>query len=70
MLMYRYQLPLYYQSGRNHSPEQSGIDIIPFMLAVCIGIFVSGGAVSKFGHYYPWLVGGYVHLTLIQLYMS
>jgi len=61
ILMSRYQLPLYYQSGRNHSPEQSGIDIIPFMLAVCIGIFVSGGAVSKFGHYYPWLVGGYVH---------
>lgn len=58
VLMPRYQLPLYYQSGRNHSPEQSGIDIIPFMLAVCIGIFVSGGAVSKSGHYYPWLVGG------------
>jgi hypothetical protein len=56
--MSRYQLPLYYQSGRNHSPEQSGIDIIPFMLAVCVGIFISGGAVSKTGHYYPWLVGG------------
>ena len=43
---------------RGRTPEQSGIDIIPFMLAVCIGIFIQGGYVTKFGrYYYPLLIG-------------
>lgn len=58
MLGGTYQLPLFYQAGRHHSPEQSGIDIIPFMLSICVAIFISGGAVTKTGHYYPWLVAG------------
>nr|XP_031860928.1 uncharacterized protein CI109_003655 [Kwoniella shandongensis]KAA5528000.1 hypothetical protein CI109_003655 [Kwoniella shandongensis] len=58
MLGGTYQLPLYYQAGRAHSAEKSGIDIIPFMLAVCIGIFVSGGLTTKFGRYYPFLIAG------------
>lgn len=58
MLGGTYQLPLFYQAGRAQSPEQSGISIIPFMLAVCIGIFVAGGAVAKFGRYYPFLLIG------------
>lgn len=32
------------------------------MLAVCIGIFVSGGYVAKKGRYYPFLLIGYVML--------
>ncbi|WWD17745.1 hypothetical protein CI109_102186 [Kwoniella shandongensis] len=49
MLGGTYQLPF---------AEKSGIDIIPFMLAVCIGIFVSGGLTTKFGRYYPFLIAG------------
>ncbi|TXT09034.1 hypothetical protein VHUM_02508 [Vanrija humicola] len=58
MLGGTYQLPLYYQAGQGHSPQKSGIDIIPFMIIVCVGIFVSGGAVTKWGHYYPFLIAG------------
>ncbi|WOO81253.1 Aspyridones efflux protein [Vanrija pseudolonga] len=58
MLGGTYQLPLYYQAGRGHSAQKSGIDIIPFMIIVCVGIFVSGGFVTKFGHYYPFLLIG------------
>ena len=58
MLGGTYQLPLFYQAGRGHSPQKSGIDIIPFMIIVCVGIFVSGGIVTKFGRYYPFLIIG------------
>lgn len=58
MLGGTYQLPLYYQAGRAHSPEKSGIDIIPFMLSVCVAIFVAGGGTHALGLYYPFLVTG------------
>lgn len=58
MLGGTYQLPLFYQATRNHSAQQSGIDIIPFMIMVCVGIFVSGGFVTKTGRYYPFLIIG------------
>ncbi|KIR53334.1 major facilitator superfamily transporter [Cryptococcus gattii Ru294] len=58
MLGGTYQLPLFYQAVRGHSPEKSGIDIIPFMLATCVGILISGGVATKFGRYYPFLLIG------------
>jgi MFS family permease len=58
MLGGTYQLPLFYQAGRDHSPQKSGIDIIPFMLLVCMGIFVSGGIVTKWGRYYWFFIIG------------
>jgi len=30
------------------------------MLAVCVGIFISGGFVAKLGRYYPFLIIGLV----------
>nr|ODN82466.1 major facilitator superfamily transporter [Cryptococcus depauperatus CBS 7841] len=58
MLGGTYQLPLFYQAVRNHSPEKSGVDIIAFMLSVCVAIFVSGGFTTKFGRYYPFFLLG------------
>lgn len=58
MLGGTYQLPLFYQAGRGHSAQKSGIDIIPFMVLVCVGIFVSGGFVTKFGHYWTFIIVG------------
>ncbi|CAK9781215.1 unnamed protein product [Cutaneotrichosporon oleaginosum] len=53
-----YQLPLYYQASKLHSAQKSGIDIIPFMVVVCVGIFISSGFVTKFGYYYPFFFIG------------
>ncbi|WVQ85241.1 hypothetical protein IAT38_007406 [Cryptococcus sp. DSM 104549] len=58
MLGGTYQLPLFYQAGRGHSPEKSGVDIIPFMALICAAIFISGGFTTKFGRYYPFLIIG------------
>ena len=53
-----YQLPLYYEAVRNHSPTKAGIDILPFMIACCVAIFISGGATTATGRYWPWLLIG------------
>lgn len=37
LLLGTYYLPLWYQATRGHSATKSGIDILPFMLAVVIG---------------------------------
>ncbi|GMK56662.1 hypothetical protein CspeluHIS016_0305020 [Cutaneotrichosporon spelunceum] len=58
MLGGTYQLPLFYQATRNHTPQKSGIDIIPFMIMICFGIFVSGASVTKNGRYYPFFIIG------------
>jgi len=58
MLGGTYQLPLYYEAVRNHSPTKAGIDIIVFMVSVCIGIFISGGLTQKFGRYLPFILAG------------
>jgi hypothetical protein len=58
MLGGTYQLPLFYQAGRGRTPVNSGVDILPFMLSVCIAIFISGGFVTGVGRYWPLFVVG------------
>ncbi|KAG8923237.1 hypothetical protein FRC02_011279 [Tulasnella sp. 418] len=57
LLVGAYYLPLYYQSSLEHSATRSGIDILPFMLAVVVGAGISGGVISKTGYPKPFLVG-------------
>ena len=58
MLGGTYQLPLFYEAVKNHSPTKAGIDIIVFMVSCCAGIFVSGGATSATGRYWYWILAG------------
>ncbi|KAK4685090.1 MFS transporter, DHA2 family, glioxin efflux transporter, partial [Tremellales sp. Uapishka_1] len=58
MLGGTYQLPLFYEAVKGHSAEKAGIDIIPFMLSICVAIFISGGVSSKTGRYWPFLLMG------------
>lgn len=46
------------EAVKEHTPTKSGIDILPFMLAVVISSMISGVIISKTGHYYPFLVLG------------
>lgn len=57
-LIFTYYIPIYYQAGRNHSATKSGVDLLPLMLSVVISIVVSGQLVSRYGRYWPYLVGG------------
>ncbi|KAK2594895.1 hypothetical protein QQS21_007394 [Conoideocrella luteorostrata] len=57
-LIFTYYIPIYYQAGRHHSATKSGVDLLPLMLSVVISILVSGQLVSRYGRYWPYLVGG------------
>src|SRR5271170_7479074 len=52
-----YYLPFFYQA-KGRTAQQSGIDIIPFMLSAVIGSFGSGAVVNITGHYLSYLLVG------------
>ncbi|ORY87889.1 major facilitator superfamily domain-containing protein [Protomyces lactucae-debilis] len=52
-----YYIPLYFQAIKGASAVQSGIRILPIMLAVVVSSIVSGGLISKVGYYLPFLIG-------------
>jgi len=56
MLLAVYYLPLLYQA-KGHSATKSGIDILPFMLAVVISAGGSGAIINSTGRYWPFLFG-------------
>ncbi|GAA5902761.1 MDR family MFS transporter [Sporobolomyces salmoneus] len=58
MLVLTYYIPIYYQAARNHSPTQSGLDILALMLGTVVSVIVSGRLVGTFGRYWHFLVLG------------
>ncbi|ORX33889.1 major facilitator superfamily-domain-containing protein [Kockovaella imperatae] len=53
-----YQVPLYYQAVRHHSPTKAGIDQLPFMISSVIALAVSGGVAQSTGRYWYSLIIG------------
>jgi MFS family permease len=51
-----YYLPIYFQTVRNASPAMSGVMILPSIGGTMLFGLVSGFAVSKTGHYIPWMM--------------
>ncbi|KAL8689624.1 MAG: hypothetical protein Q9218_004750 [Villophora microphyllina] len=54
--MLLYYLPIYFQSVSGVSPSESGIRNIPLVIAISLFSIVSGGSISKFGHYVPIMI--------------
>jgi MFS family permease len=52
-----YYLPFFYQS-KGKTAAQSGIQIIPFMLAAVVASMGTGAIVNITGHYLGWLIVG------------
>jgi MFS family permease len=52
-----YWIPFYYQA-LNRSAEQSGIDIIPLMMAMVVGSGLGGWLNSATGRYTPYMIAG------------
>lgn len=53
-----YYLPIYFQTARGASAQQSGIDNIPFVLASGLFSLLSGGFISATGYYGPIMAFG------------
>ena len=50
-----YFLPVYFQAIHNLSPSASGIASIPLILSNVVSIAVTGGLITKFGYYVPYI---------------
>jgi len=55
-----YYLPIYFQTTRGASAQQSGIDIIPLVLAAGLFSLVAGGLMTTLGHIIPIMLVGSV----------
>ncbi|KAF8132176.1 transporter [Mycena galopus ATCC 62051] len=56
LFLYSYYIPIYYQAVHHHSATKSGLDLLPFMLAIVIIVISCGQISSKIGRYWPFLV--------------
>uniref|UniRef100_A0A093UTS5 Putative HC-toxin efflux carrier TOXA n=1 Tax=Talaromyces marneffei PM1 TaxID=1077442 RepID=A0A093UTS5_TALMA len=50
-----YYWPLYFQSVKNTSAENSGIYMLPFAISTMFSTFVAGWVISKVGYYVPFM---------------
>lgn len=50
------KLPLWFQAVRSASAQQSGINILPMLAAVIVGVVASGIVVSSVGYYTPMML--------------
>ncbi|KAJ7501827.1 ABC transporter [Mycena galericulata] len=64
LLLFSYYIPIFYQAVRHKSATDSGVDLLPFMLGVVLTVIGSGQLVSRFGHYWPFLVVAPVFLAI------
>ncbi|EJD40242.1 MFS general substrate transporter, partial [Auricularia subglabra TFB-10046 SS5] len=53
-----FELPLYFQAVKGHSPTKSGLDLMPITIALVITSAVVGGITSKTGRYWHFLILG------------
>ncbi|CAO1625085.1 unnamed protein product [Sympodiomycopsis kandeliae] len=58
-----YFLPLYFQSVRGSSAIRSGVQTLPFIIAVIFAVSMTGGLVNKYGYYIPYLLLGSALMT-------
>ncbi|MCJ1392720.1 hypothetical protein MMC18_005591 [Xylographa bjoerkii] len=57
-------LPIWFQAIQGVSAVESGIRLLPLILALVVASIVAGGIVSKVGYYTPFIVAGTVLLSV------
>jgi EmrB/QacA subfamily drug resistance transporter len=55
-----YYLPIYFQSISGVSPLASGTRNLGLIILISLFSIISGAAITVFGHYVPWMIGGSV----------
>ncbi|PWZ03581.1 LOW QUALITY PROTEIN: MFS general substrate transporter [Testicularia cyperi] len=53
-----YFVPIYFQTVQGSSAIRSGVQTLPFIVAVIVAVTLSGGLINKFGYYIPILFFG------------
>jgi MFS transporter, DHA2 family, glioxin efflux transporter len=62
--LFLYYLPIYFQVVSGVSASQSGIRNLPLILAMTLATIVSGGLISVYGHFVPFMLGGSIVGTI------
>lgn len=63
IVLQSYFWPIYFQSVKNTSARDSGIDLLPLIVSNSVGMFCAGSIASKFGHYVPFMWFGPLFLA-------
>lgn len=53
--LFIFYIPLHFQAVKNASPIASGIDYLPLILTITVGILIAGSLTSKIGSNMPWI---------------
>lgn len=59
-----YYLPIYFQSIKGASAANSGVRNLPLVLGASIFTIMSGGLITMYGHFIPFMVGGAAIATI------
>ena len=59
-----YYIPIYFQVVSGVSASQSGIRNLPLILGTTIATILSGGLITAFGHFVPFLIAGSIGSTI------
>lgn len=59
-----YWLPIYFQVVSGVSASQSGVRNLPLILGTTIATILSGGLISAYGHFVPFMIAGSVMSTI------
>ena len=59
-----YWLPIYFQVVSGVSASQSGVRNLPLILGVTICTIISGGLISAYGHFVPFMIFGSILATI------
>ncbi|CAI6342461.1 unnamed protein product [Periconia digitata] len=57
-------LPEWFQVIKGASPVQSGVNLLPTMLAQIIATGAAGALITAWGYYNPWIIGGTAFLSI------
>ncbi|KAJ6570110.1 major facilitator superfamily domain-containing protein [Mycena vulgaris] len=59
-----FYMPIWFQAVKGVSAVKSGIDNLPMILSLVIGSLFSGGLITAFGYYTPFLIVSTVFMTV------
>jgi hypothetical protein len=62
--LFLYYLPIYFQVVSGVTASESGIRNLPLILACTLATIVSGGLISVYGHFVPFMVAGSIMSTI------
>lgn len=59
-----YYIPIWFQAIKGTTATDSGVRNLPLILGLVLMLLVSGGAVTVFGYYTPWMIASSILMSI------